>query len=271
MSVPEDYPKIIYKYRGWSNYIQKAPLIKGELYLSSPSDFNDPFDCRIPANFIDLSDTEAKEYAEAVVERHKEHLLAEGYNLTNERDFIYNRVTNEREDMQASHEKQTFESFDKHMGILSLSARWDSILMWSHYGEQHHGYCIGFNEEKMRNSRLFGSGGPVQYPEDKKYPEIKPIDETKPNTMFISAFNKSHEWNYEEEYRLTKLSYPNPFEQKDRVITVPNEFIEEVNLGLRISETNRNEIIKLCQKRSIPVYQLNKVPFHFLLDRTQIA
>lgn len=271
MSAPEEYPKVIYKYRGWSKDTDKAPLLKGEIYLSSPSDFNDPFDCRIPANFIDMTDLEAKEYAEAVVNRHAKELIAGGYNLNDEKEIIYNRVTKEREDMQSSYEKQTFDSFDKHMGILSLSARWDSILMWSHYGNQHRGYCIGFNEEKMRNSRLFGSGGPVKYPEDLKYPHIKPIEETNPDTMFVSAFNKSREWKYEEEYRLTKLSYPNPFKLEERIVTVPNDFIEEVNLGLHLSETDRNEIVELCQKRGIPVYQLNKVPFHFLLSRTLIT
>lgn len=270
MNAPDDYPKVIYKYRGWSNEIEKAPLKKGELYLSSPGDFNDPFDCRIPANFIDLTDLEAKEYTEAFLKRYEREFLADGSNLDETRDFIYNRVTNEKEGMQASHEKQTLKSFDKHMGILSLSARWDSILMWSHYGNQHHGYCIGYNEKRMRNSGLFGSGGLVKYPKNLKYPVIRPIDEANPETMLISVFSKSYEWKYEKEYRLTKLSYPNPLNQKDRIVSVPYEFIEEVNLGLRISETDRKEIIELCKKLSIPVYQLRKVPFHFTLDRLPV-
>ena len=31
--------------------------------------------------------------------------------------------------------------------------------MWSHYGDFHRGYCIGFDEEKLRNTGFFGKGG----------------------------------------------------------------------------------------------------------------
>jgi hypothetical protein len=41
-------PKIIYKYRNWSDKHHKNVLKKNELYMSSPEEFNDPFDCRIP-------------------------------------------------------------------------------------------------------------------------------------------------------------------------------------------------------------------------------
>ncbi|MBL7103181.1 MAG: DUF2971 domain-containing protein [Bacteroidales bacterium] len=40
-----------------------------------------------------------------------------------------------------------FKKQNDHYGILSLSAKWDNILIWGHYAEKHKGFCIGFNEE----------------------------------------------------------------------------------------------------------------------------
>ena len=31
------------------------------------------------------------------------------------------------------------------LGVLCLSACDNSILMWSHYADEHKGFCIGFN------------------------------------------------------------------------------------------------------------------------------
>ena len=47
--------------------------------------------------------------------------------------------------------------------------------MWSHYTNLLREICIGFNEEKMRNSTLFGRGGLVAY--KNAFPIIEPMDE----------------------------------------------------------------------------------------------
>ncbi len=51
-------PEIVYKYRCWSNTFHKNLLTKNEVFLSSPSVFNDPFDCRIPKNYLLLDNDE---------------------------------------------------------------------------------------------------------------------------------------------------------------------------------------------------------------------
>ena len=52
----------IYKYRSWQNSCHKNLLLYNELYFASPKDFNDPFDCRIPPNYLDLSEEEREQY-----------------------------------------------------------------------------------------------------------------------------------------------------------------------------------------------------------------
>ena len=51
-------PEIIYKYRDWTNSYNKQ-ITHREIYLASPKDLNDPFDCRVTPNF-DLLDNDEK-------------------------------------------------------------------------------------------------------------------------------------------------------------------------------------------------------------------
>ncbi|MDB4920732.1 MAG: hypothetical protein JWQ54_2715 [Mucilaginibacter sp.] len=70
--LPKDYPKLVYKYRDWSNDFHKKTLINMELFLASSSSFNDPIDCKIPIAYYKLGD-DAKlplEYFEGYVARH---------------------------------------------------------------------------------------------------------------------------------------------------------------------------------------------------------
>ena len=266
---PENYPDIIYKYRSWNKEFHRNILLKNEVYMSSPNDFNDPFDCRIPKNHF-LIDTPEKieKYVNDGIEKHRDWLVAEGKDIDFEKKQLKKRLK-DIETYHKEHEDLEYSKMDKHFGVLSLSGRWNSILMWSHYGCFHKGFCIGFNEEKMRNCGLFGKGGPVAYTED--FPELNPLEQE--HTMeksFKQTHNKAKDWKYEEEYRLTNLFFPNQPTNEQRVIQVPTEIIEEVNLGMNISQKNKDEIVEECLKKKIKVFQTEKIPFKFELTRKKI-
>lgn len=277
----ENYPKIIYKYRNWivennekATQNHQAALKENKLYLASPSGFNDPFDCRIPSNYLLINTPEKIEkYVDDGIEKFKPDLIALGIDIESARQSEKEEL-NDIETLQQNRENFEFTKMDKHLGVLSMSARWDSILMWSHYGDFHKGYCIGFNEEKMRNSGLFAKGGLVIYSD--KFPIINPLKEINPvEKAFLQTHYKAKDWEYEEEYRLTKLFFHpsnefRPPENEDRIVPIPDDFIEEVNLGLNILQEHKDEIITICRSRNIKVYQVVKVPFKFLLDRKEI-
>ena len=42
----KEIPKTVYKYRDWKNEYHRKILLHQEIYIPSPSKFNDPFDCR---------------------------------------------------------------------------------------------------------------------------------------------------------------------------------------------------------------------------------
>ena len=139
--------------------------------------------------------------------------------------------------------------------------------MWSHYADMHIGYCVGFWRKKLDESGLFGSGGWVEYPIDDNYPVINPLDEDEPKSILKETQFKAYDWNYEDEYRFTKFVFPN---ELDRIVNIPDDFFAEIILGLKIPEKDREEIIETAKSKKIKIFQIEQVPFKFLLIRKEI-
>lgn len=266
---PTNYPSKLYKYRCWNNKFHQNILTKNQLYLASPSDFNDPIDCRIGNNFSLLNTNEKiEDYAKIITRRHWDSIEKMGLNPNDERKRIVRDLKSDMDSVQNSDDENTFEMQDKHFGILSLSGRFDSILMWSHYGNFHKGFCVGFSETKLRDSNLFGKGGPVRYKEE--FPAIDPRDNRTVEKSFKQTHTKAKDWKYEEEYRLTKLFYPLVPKPSDRIVTIPDNFMTEIILGLKISKNDKKEITEIAKEKNLDVYQIEKVPFEFKLIKKPV-
>lgn len=252
-------PRVIYKYRDWTIVNHRRMITHNEVFLSSPRDFNDPFDCKISTHFLSLDSTEKVE--EYINERKKSSELDEiGINILRDR-------LNKIKDYWQMFEAVEFTSIDQNYGVLSLSNRWDSILMWSHYSNNHTGFCVGFNEEKMRESGIFGTGGSVIYTDN--FPLINPLENDE-KAMILQTLHKASDWKYEEEYRLLKLFFPKAPTLNDRKIILGDDYIEEVNLGFMMNKEDRTELSKICKLKNIKVYQLHKVPYKFQFERELI-
>ncbi|MEO9806691.1 MAG: DUF2971 domain-containing protein [Reichenbachiella sp.] len=262
-------PDILYKYRDWTNPQHKSVLTKGELYLASPADFNDPFDCRIAVNFHLLNtDKKIMNYVNFVTEKHRQSQASMGVNVDDEKERLFTAIKFFPERMQLHMEEQYFPEQDRRYGIISLSELWDSILMWGHYAHNHTGFNIGFKWSKLKDSPLFSVVGPVIY--EDKFPQINPIDNSSADSNIEMVFTKATDWSYEKEYRLFKMYYPHLPNSKDRVIALDKSFIAEINLGVKFPPDSLFEIQKIAKKLNVPLYQTKMVPFKFELDRTRI-
>ncbi len=266
-----DYPTTLYKYRNWTDIYHKNILLKNQLFLASPKDFNDPFDCRIAPNFK-LLDTKEKiqRYVDEALIRHFDTLTKDNRDLVFEQKRLEERLLNNIEDVQKDHEEEYFNTRDIYFGVVSMSTRWDSILMWSHYSDSHKGICVGFSEEKLRESGLFGAGGQVHYPTNNEYPQIDPFEKDKIENIITETQSKASDWSYEKEFRLSKLFYPHVPTKEDRTIAVPDDYFTEIILGLKIPENDEKEIIDIAKTKNIKVYKVAKVPLKFGLSRFEV-
>ena len=156
--------------------------------------------------------------------------------------------------------------------------------MWTHYCQCHQGICIGLNIERVKsylNARL---DSPYKGPKDVmvNYDKlIKKPDYFETNKGYIDyvVSTKAEEWIYEQEVRLVLLNrYAGKvldnnscqFRTKDGHYLVRNPYrptidgscFESVYLGVRISPTNRNKVIKAARaiKPNINIYQMTIDP-----------
>lgn len=134
--------------------------------------------------------------------------------------------------------------------ICSFSATPYSIVMWSHYGQNHRGFCIEYDTEAIAVSDPYKALFPVIYSE-------KCIDGTdfirraflnprKVNLDYVtlSALLKSPEWKYEQEWRLVVSTLP---DDENSFFEVPTP--KRVFLGSLMDPSEREEITEICERK----------------------
>ncbi|MBI6121426.1 DUF2971 domain-containing protein [Salegentibacter maritimus] len=258
----------IYKFRCWTDDNHKKAITKRELFLASPKDFNDPFDCRIPNSF-DLLDTKEKRknYIDNIVSRNRETIAHLGYNPELEKIRRLAELESNPDKFQNRDNEGLFKSQDEHLGIISFSERFDSTLMWAHYADNHKGFCLCFDEKRMRESGIFGMGGKVNY--SKEFPKIDPRKRGMEKAG-IQTYTKSIDWSYEKEYRLANYFFPKKAEIKDRIINYPKNCLIEIIIGMKMPKSDKEQIIEIASKMKIPIYQAKQKSNQFIIEKSPV-
>ncbi len=258
------FPRVIYKFRNWREDNHKNVLKENELFLSPPNLFSDPYDCRITKSYNLLQSQEDKDdFIEYLRQKDGEALRLDGRDVDYEMRRI-RQLLNSPSDLEQYQNRMDEEYFnlqDRYYGIVSFCINWKNFVLWSYYGDSHKGYAVGFHEELLRNSGLFGRGGKVQY--KKKKPMIHPKEEDFLKRAFIETHTKSVNWRHEREYRLTKLFYPQIPTDNDRKINFQDNFIKEVIIGCQASVEAINEIREITRRKNIDTYKLVKLKNKF--------
>jgi hypothetical protein len=164
-------------------------------------------------------------------------------------------------------------------GILCLSERYDSLLMWAHYASDHKGFVVEFDASHAWFNQGTANPGEVGVGVVRKitYSDERPTVSLQSNPI-DNYFAKGAEWSYEGEWRLvlrldkaTKtLSTPTSHVQ---LFEVPHTAISSIILGARISVADRKT---LMQCRGLPAFahvrlvQASLSPRRFGLDFSPI-
>jgi hypothetical protein len=124
--------------------------------------------------------------------------------------------------------RRYFDSRD--VGILSLSATYRDILMWSHYAEDHTGFCVGMKAagiaEKYELKEVIYSSHPFEFRGD--FTDLP----------FKFFYTKGLSWLYEEEYRVI-------IEDKSGTFLNPGtEVFDSLYFGLRTPENVKEQLIE---------------------------
>lgn len=230
-----EFPEILYKYRSWKNTNNKRFITENEVFMASPSQFEDKLDCKLPIRY----DLMTKEQARAVYTRisnldsnsSRQQKRKRVRELINKKEYLdpnFNR----------NYQEIYFKSYFERLGILSLTAEYCSDSMWKKYGDNYTGFCIGYNSRILFN--FLGGGGKVAYPDELPILLPDPIM-SKEEMRMKQVYNKEKKWAFEKEYRTQKF-WEYPATKYDRRISLPKNAFNCVILGKNMNKVDRAEI-----------------------------
>lgn len=104
--------------------------------------------------------------------------------------------------------------FISNYGVKCFSERWDSLLMWGHYGYSHTGVCFEYDMTQVPKDSVIRKWlYPVYYAEKMEsiFPDDTDVSNSKLRSLLFveRCITKSDEWNYEQEWRLIREGYAN--------------------------------------------------------------
>lgn len=240
-----------YKFRNYNEETKSRTLEiieKQELYFSSIEGFNDPFDGKVHLNFAgELDEIRASQIRVQYVEKLKKNKY-EGISIESAKKLVFDKIVPEFIESQKLKNIRLKRIQDIHneKGVLSLSAKNDNILMWSHYTHNHRGICFGFEF----SGEPFNKIKRVRY--QSHYDDIPAWLHTDNEIVNRILFSKALDWQYEEEYRIIK-DYAGS--QK-----LPKNSIKEIIFGSKMEKNDRNEIIEICKKNDLnPEFKIAKL------------
>lgn len=227
----------LYKFRSLSDasLLHTTRIIThSELYLSAPSLFNDPFDCK-PGFVLNATKEELRNFAKSIIERNSVALTSE--DLHEDVEKIVALLSNPEERTQTSEILNAAMQavINKH-GVCCLSEDWKSILMWSHYADSHKGICFRFKANSY--TPLFGEAQRVRYADS--FPAINvALDEHLSDALKI-LLTKSEQWAYEREWRIVDRQHG------PGVRTFEPDALKAILLGMNIKQEHEALIRELA-------------------------
>ncbi|MCP4393012.1 MAG: DUF2971 domain-containing protein [Alphaproteobacteria bacterium] len=289
VGISSDYPEVIYRYQKF-NALTIDALCNDQLYFSDPSNFNDPLDCK-PSVKQNSDKAALRSILKSLIwKRVREEMLRslKAANMQEDKAIshaeeqadqaAYNELRNisyhaTNPDYECSIEEVEcglltsaiqYELLKQNnRGVCCFSSEYANPLLWSHYGDQHQGFCIGYsldrNPKPIINQVVYGGVRTIETSlihkailEDDKDAQ-KVIDEN----IFL---RKAEPWNYEREWRIfdgVGLKY-SPLR------------LEEITFGLRCPNAVVHSVMTSLEGRSKPIkfYRMHTVSDSFKLERT---
>ncbi|MCK5738257.1 DUF2971 domain-containing protein [bacterium] len=248
-------PDHLYKYRCVTERSLKM-LKEGKYFFASAHSFNDPLDCSVEPIYelphIDkiienqvkvLQDNDGIDFKEALQKS----------------QIIRSLPTAKLEELLQRIKLSIQQILKDEYGILSLSAKNDDILMWSHYADYHKGFCIQFNRSSGNPLRVTQ---PVEYV--KEYPYFNYFDDLPGNIAKKIILTKFWDWHYEEEWR--------GIQRANTEVQYTDDMISGIIFGLWMHDKHKSEIYRIFKNRKyMTFYQAQLIPRKFKLETIPLS
>jgi Protein of unknown function (DUF2971) len=289
-ALPTRTQRTFYRYRSYNEDTLDL-LCHDQMYFANPSTFNDPLDCKpnlaADSDLNELSGllsyivkrrvrteilrslTQAQiggERAEAHAQRHADleatRVLDEiayyatdpEYTVTEEQaetDLLTQRI---REELARHYER----------GVCCFSSTYRNPLLWSHYGDQHRGLCIGYDmvrKPQPELSKVIYGGTRVINTSTLVAALVKGDQGAQQRLDRDMLLRKARGWSYEREWRLIG---------EQGVQDSPLR-LKEVTFGLRCRDTVIYAVCKALQApdRAVEFFSIYETHGSYRLARTE--
>ena len=285
MASDNKLPQKLYKYKRFDNTAIEM-IVVDKVYFADPSEFNDPLDTRTSLD-IDIDDDELERIVRKFIENRTRKLMGEaadtvGYRgpktkahierySRREADVAMEEIQNgaeasdrSTEDAKRDHlryriEVELIQQYEK--GLVPLAERATCPLMWSHYGDQHRGICVGYSVPADTKAGLHkvNYGGNRKVKASAVAAMLNDSSDARSQVDQAVLLRKANSWRYEKEWRLVGIR---------GLRNSPLE-LEEVIFGLRCKAWARYTIVKVLEDRQKPVkfYEVREVEGSFNLRK----
>lgn len=235
----EPPPRSLFKYISLSNENRWTWLedivVRHRIFLSSPSDFNDPFDCAptlsSPKTAIAWEVT-SKRYIQRIEREfgaNEARAVRAGLKKLSNRDKL--RLLNEASRLSA---EQT--------GIYCLTELSDNVLMWSHYADNHKGVCVEFRIDSHPISHIHAVARVFYQTERPELPILR-IDDDE-NRTYDALRTKAEFWAYEKEWRLMLAGAAR------KSMDIPKNVVASIILGARCTQETAARVEQIAAQSS---------------------
>ncbi len=294
--IEKGMPKVLFKYRDDSERTEDI-VKKQKVWLSSPSQLNDPLECRI-GDIPKAWETETTRKMEegqimgvvakfpsfeppkqlfSLSERETKQWLKRFKKLDHRRRVKAMRALYSEHGIELSKPENVFKDMHKRLssvGIFSLSETCCNELMWAHYGANHQGITFGFSASSDCKLASDRHCLPVAYAKEKPTFKAGFKNEVQimapgsgiPNVQrvsfdddtFRSAIStKTPVWEYEKEWRYIEENYG--------LFDFPG-ILSQVVFGMRMSKDRREHY-----KNLISQYIRHDVEFFEIIESANLS
>ena len=231
--------KYLYKY-GRLNKHSEALFSGDEIYFASPSQLNDPFECRPYLTFEGTDEQYVDVYTTILSKDRPDLTTKEARTIALE---TLCAGSFKKREIWSVFRKKVIESLNKNIGLYCLTKKNNNILMFSHYGYDHKGYCLEFDASDT--TPILSGALEVSYKE--KYPHVyffkTPNDEQR-RLIFLTKFT---DWGYEEEWRIID------HQTGPGLKRYPKELLKGIIFGMHMKDQDKKAIREWVKLRGTDV------------------
>lgn len=254
-------------------------LYDGIFTLSSPETFNDPYDCDFVVENSFLHEKAARElYIETLkgqqsLSEKDENLLRTADDWKSALETIMGvPLSSDLGQALMQGVNNSLREIKKDFRVGCFSAVKDSILMWSHYAQNHKGFCIEYDFDE---SPLAGHLHPVQYSNQRKHIPgtfANSNGESANKAIYEATLYKSSAWEYEKEWRCVfHREELNPFPFVGKTAFQLKDYIHAVYLGAQTDEKYCAQICNHYHGTNVKVYRMRMLADSYKLEPEPIV